>query len=445
MARLTVAIAGRPNTGKSTLLNRIFGERKAITDPEPGTTRDRLYARTWWKGHELTLVDMGGFEPESKSPLHQEIRGQIETALAEANVILFLVDVQAGLIPADQETADLLRRFQKPVLLVANKVDSHQHESQALQFYELGMGDPILISAYHGRGLNELLDRIVEGLPPAEPSPEQPEVMKIAIVGRPNVGKSLLLNQLLGENRAIVDETPGTTRDALDSVLEYDGEPVVLIDTAGIRRRGRIEQGIEEHSIIRVLQAIERADIALLVTDATAGITAQDTHILGYIRQGCKGVAIIVNKWDLVEIKDEAEWVAAIRQRIRFMPHVPILFTSAKTGWGIESILPTARRIYTERIKRLPAAVLDSVVRDAVAIHPLMVSKGKKRLRFFQATQTGTNPPTFVFQVNDAKLVHFSYQRYLENKLRQSFGFQGTCLRLVFKNRGERGPNDQVH
>jgi len=439
MTSIIVAIAGRPNTGKSTLLNRLVGERKAITSLLPGTTRDRLYASTSWRGHELTLVDMGGFEAAPTSTLQQEMKGQIEVGLAEADMILFLVDAHDGVIPSDLETADVLRRSQKPVLLVVNKVDNSKYLDQLHQFYDLGMGDPIPISAYHGQGIEDLLNKTVEGLPPPLPPPEEPEeLMKVAIIGRPNAGKSMLLNTILGEKRAIVNEAPGTTRDALDTLLHYDSEKVLLIDTAGIRRRGRIQKGIEQHSVLRVLQAIERTDIALLVTDAVEGITAQDTHILGYVQEAHKGAAIIVNKWDLIEMKEEMKWAEAIRQRIKFMPHIPILFTSAKTGFGTEEILPTAQRIYAERLKRLPSALLDSVVTDAITAHPPLVAKGKKRLRLLRATQTGVNPPTFVFLVNDAKLVHFSYRRYLENKLRQSFGFQGTCLHLQFRSRGKK-------
>jgi GTP-binding protein len=434
MSRPIIAIAGRPNVGKSTLFNRLIGERKAIIEELPGTTRDRLYADTSWKGHELTLVDMGGFEPKPDSALQQRIRKQVEIAIAEADVILLLVDAQNGVLSADLEVADILRRSQKPVALVANKVDSPKHRNGVPQFYELGMGDPIPISAYHAKGVEELLDKVCGWLPFPSATQVEPELMKIAIVGRPNVGKSMLLNTILGEDRAIVDEVPGTTRDALDTIFHCNGERIVFVDTAGIRRQGRIKQGIEQYSLIRGLQAIERADVVLLLIDATEGITAQDTHVLGYIKQAYKGVVLVVNKWDIAVTRDEDWWTEAIRQKIRFMPYVPILFTSAKTGEGVKETLSAAKKIYQGRLKHLPPQLLNSLAEEAITAHPVS-RKGKRYLRIFQVTQTGVNPPTFVFIVNDAKLVHFSYQRYLENRLRQLFDFQGTPLRLLFKNR----------
>jgi len=437
MTRPIVAIVGRPNVGKSTLFNRLLGERRAIVDDLPGTTRDRIYADASWGGRELTLVDSGGLEPKPESSLRQKVKEQVEIAIAEADLILFLVDAREGVMPADEEIVDILRRTQKPIVLVVNKVDSPKQQSEVLQFYELGIGEPIPISAYHGKGIDELLEKAMAYLPPLPPVSVEPELMKIAIVGRPNVGKSLLLNTLLGEERLIVHELPGTTRDAIDTVFRYDGEDVVLIDTAGIRRRGRIEPGIERYSLERTWQAIERADVALLLTDAVEGITAQDVHILGYIQQAYKGAILIVNKWDLVEVKDATLWTEVIRQRAKFMPYIEILFLSAKTGYGVEKVLPTAKRIYEERLKHLPAPLLNSMVKEVVAAH-LPPQKGGKRLKILNAMQTGVNPPTFVFFVNDAKLAHFSYRRYLENKLRQFFGFQGTPLRLLFKSRGER-------
>ena len=437
MSKPIVAIVGRPNVGKSTLFNRLLGERRAIIEDLPGTTRDRIYADISWEGRELTIVDSGGLEPEPGSTIRQKVKEQVETAIAEADSILFLVDVQEGLMPADEEIVDILRRSQKPVVLAVNKVDSSKQQSEVLQFYELGIGEPIPISAYHGRGIDELLEKATACLPPLPPVPVEPELMKIAIVGRPNVGKSLLANTLLGEERLIVHEIPGTTRDSIDTVFRYDGESVVLIDTAGIRRRGRIEPGIERYSLVRTLGAIDRADVALLLIDAVEGITAQDMHILGYIQQAYKGAILIVNKWDLVEVRDVTLWTEVIRQRAKFMPYLEILFISAKTGYGVEKVLPAAKRIYEERLKHLPTPLLESVVKEAVAAH-LPPRKGGKRLKILNVTQTGVNPPIFVFLVNDAKLAHFSYRRYLENKLRQFFGFQGTPLRLLFKSRGEK-------
>lgn len=437
MSKPIVAIVGRPNVGKSTLFNRLLGERRAIIEDLPGTTRDRIYADISWERRELTIVDSGGLEPEPGSTIRQKVKEQVETAIAEADSILFLVDVQEGLMPVDEEIVDILRRSQKPVVLAVNKVDSSKQQSEVLQFYELGIGEPIPISAYHGRGIDELLEKATAGLPPLPPVPVEPELMKIAIVGRPNVGKSLLANTLLGEERLIVHEIPGTTRDSIDTVFRYDGESVVLIDTAGIRRRGRIEPGIERYSLVRTLGAIDRADVALLLIDAVEGITAQDMHILGYIQQAYKGAILIVNKWDLVEVRDVTLWTEVIRQRAKFMPYLEILFISAKTGYGVEKVLPAAKRIYEERLKHLPTPLLESVVKEAVAAH-LPPKKGGKHMKILNVTQTGVNPPIFVFLVNDAKLAHFSYRRYLENKLRQFFGFQGTPLRLLFKSRGEK-------
>lgn len=437
MSKPIVAIVGRPNVGKSTLFNRLLGERRAIIEDLPGTTRDRIYADISWEGRELTIVDSGGLEPEPGSTIRQKVKEQVETAIAEADSILFLVDVQEGLMPVDEEIVDILRRSQKPVVLAVNKVDSSKQQSEVLQFYELGIGEPIPISAYHGRGIDELLEKATACLPPLPPVPVEPELMKIAIVGRPNVGKSLLANTLLGEERLIVHEIPGTTRDSIDTVFRYDGESVVLIDTAGIRRRGRIEPGIERYSLVRTLGAIDRADVALLLIDAVEGITAQDMHILGYIQQAYKGAILIVNKWDLVEVRDVTLWTEVIRQRAKFMPYLEILFISAKTGYGVEKVLPAAKRIYEERLKHLPTPLLESVVKEAVAAH-LPPKKGGKHMKILNVTQTGVNPPIFVFLVNDAKLAHFSYRRYLENKLRQFFGFQGTPLRLLFKSRGEK-------
>ena len=436
MTKPIIAIVGRPNVGKSTLFNRILAQRMAIVEDLPGTTRDRIYANTSWREHELTLVDTGGLESKPGSTIRQKVREQVELAIAEADLLLFIVDAQEGVMPPDQEIAEMLFRTDKPVMLVVNKVDNPKQENEVAEFYQLGIGEPIPISAYHGRGIDDLLDRVISCLPPPQPSPKEPEMMKVAIVGRPNVGKSMLLNSILMEERAIVDDIPGTTRDAIDTFFHYNGEGVVLIDTAGIRRRGKIEPGIEQYSLLRALRAIDRADVALLVTDACEGITAQDTHILGYIHQACKGIALIVNKWDLAEIKDTAQWIEAIRQKVRFMPYAPILFTSAKTGYGVKKVLPIAKRIYEERLKRIPAATLNSTIKEAVIHNPL--SKGGQRLNIFSVTQTGVNPPTFIFLVNDAKLVHFSYQRYLENRLRHTFGFEGTPLRLLFKGESER-------
>ncbi len=436
MSKPIVAIIGRQNVGKSTLLNRVAGERIAIVEDLPGTTRDRILVSVLWQGTEFTMVDTGGLEAKPQSTVAQGVREQVEVAIAEADVIIFMVDVRDGVIPLDLEIADMLRQASKPLLLVANKADNAKLENEAVEFYELGLGEPLPISAHHGRGTAELLDRIITWLPVPSLVEAEPEVLKVAIVGRPNVGKSMLLNALLDEERAIVDDTPGTTRDAIDTLFDFQGQSVLLIDTSGIRRRGRLGVGVERYSVIRALRAIDRADIALLVIDATEPFTAQDMHIAGYIQQAVKGVVLVVNKWDLVADKNITEWNRYIRSQLKFMPYAPVLYTSAKFGQGVDRIMPQVCQVYQERLKRLPTAVVNGVVQQVVAAHNLPRSGGK-RLKILYATQAEVNPPTFVFFVNDAKLIHFSYKRYLENKLRQSFGFVGTPLRLVFKIRGE--------
>jgi len=436
MSKPIVAIVGRPNAGKSTILNRIAGKPLAIVEDIPGTTRDRIFAEVTWQGRDFTLVDTGGLELAPDSTVTKGIRTQIDTAISEADVILSLVDVNDGITPADLDIADMLRRVNKPVLLVANKADNARLENQAVEFYGLGLGEPVPVAAHHGRGIAELLDRVVALLPAPEPAGAGVEAMKIAIVGRPNVGKSLLLNRLVGGERTIVDDTPGTTRDAIDTLFDFNGQSVLLIDTAGIRRRGRVKAGVEKYSVIRTLRAIDRADVALLVLDATEMATTQDMHIAGYIQQAAKGIVLIVNKWDLVENKDRAEWSKHIKSYFKFVPYAPILYTSAKTGQGVDKIIPQVSRIYRERLKRLPTSTINSVIQQAVASHTRPRNR-RKQLKIFYATQAEVNPPTFVFFTNDASLVHFSYQRYLENKLRQTFGFDGTPLRMTFKTRGE--------
>jgi len=431
-----VAIIGRQNVGKSTLLNRLAGRQIAITADLPGTTRDRVVANVTWQGIEFTMVDTGGLEPEPQTDMAQAVKGQVGVAVAEADIVVFLVDVRNGVTPFDREISNMLRQAGKPVLLVANKADNAGLETEVVEFFELGLGEPMAISAQHGRGTAELLDSIIALLPEAPPVPAEPAIMKVAIVGRPNVGKSQLLNVLLGEERAIVDDTPGTTRDALDTILDFQGQSVLLIDTAGIRRRGRVEGGVERYSVVRALQAIDRADIALLVLDATEPLTAQDLHIAGYIHQAVKGIVLIVNKWDLVAEQDIAEWSRGIRSQLKFMPYAPVLYTSAKFGQGIDKIMPQVCQVYQERLKRIPTASVNSIVRQAVAAHGPS-RHGGQQLKILYVTQAEVNPPTFVFFVNDAGLIHFSYRRYLENKLRESYGFVGTPLNLVFKTRGE--------
>jgi GTP-binding protein len=364
------------------------------------------------------------------------VRAQVEVAIAEADIIIFLVDVKDGLVPSDLEIAEMLRSSSKPIVLAANKADNPRLETEAVEFYELGLGEPLAISAYHGRGTAELLDRLIPLLPPLSVAEAKTEIMKLAIVGKPNVGKSTLLNALLGEERAIVDEKPGTTHDAVDTKLDFNGQNVILIDTAGIRRRGRWGAGVERYSVIRALRAIDEADIALLVLDATELLTAQDKHVAGYIQEAAKGVVLVVNKWDLAGSESVIEYNRHIRSELKFMPYAPVLYISAKLGQGVDKVMPQAFAVYQERLKRLSTTLVNKVVQQAVAAHNLP-RKGTKQLKLLYATQAEVNPPTFVFFVNDPRLIHFSYQHYLENKLRQAFGFAGTPIRLVFKTRGE--------
>jgi GTP-binding protein len=432
-----VAIIGRQNVGKSTLLNRLAGQRVAIVADMPGTTRDRIFADVAWAGADFTLVDTGGLEIKPRTSIARGIKGQVEVAIAEADAIIFMVNIRDGVLPADLEIAGMLRRASKPVVLAANKADSPKFESGAAEFYQLGLDEPFVISAHHGRGTAELLDKIISLLPAPPAVEAEAEMLKLAIVGRPNVGKSTLLNALLGEERAIVDDAPGTTHDAVNTLLDFNGQNVLLIDTAGIRRRGRWGAGVERYGIIRALRAIDRADVVLLVLDAAEMVTAQDKHIAGYVQEAAKGVVLVVNKWDLVDSKDIAEYNRHIRSQLRFVSHAPIVYTSALLGQEVDRVVPEAFGVYQERLKRMPTTVVNSLVQEAVAAHhPPRVSG--RQLKILYATQAEVNPPTFVFFVNEAKLMSVSYQRYLENKLRRAFGFNGTPLRFIFKKRGKQ-------
>ncbi len=431
-----VAIIGRQNVGKSTLLNRLAGRRIAIVADQPGTTRDRILASVSWQGTEFNVVDTGGLEPRPGSSMARAVNEQVKIAIDGADILVFLVDAKDGVTATDLEITDLLRHSGKPVLLVANKADNERLEAEVIEFFALGLGEPLAVSAHHGRGISELLDRVILLLPPTPPPVAEPEIMKLAIVGRPNVGKSMLLNAVLGEGRAVVSDIPGTTRDAIDTPLDFGGQSVLLIDTAGIGRRGQWGAGIGRYSVFRALRAIDRADVALLMLDATELVTAQDRHIAGYIQQAVKGVVLLVNKWDLAMGLTKAECGRFVRERLKFVAYAPLLFISARLGWGVDRVLTQACQVYQERLKRIGTAELNSLVQQVVARHNPPRS-GRRQLKFLYATQAEVNPPTFVFFVNDSKLVHFSYQRYLENKLRRSFGFAGTPLRLVFRTRGE--------
>ena len=432
-----VAIVGRPNVGKSSLFNRMVAERIAIVADEPGTTRDRVTAYVTRDDRTLALIDTGGLILGEEQGMVGAIRDQVSVALSEADVLVFVVDVNAGLLPADEEVADLLRRVSKPIVLIANKADNMQRERLAAEFYELGIGDPVIVSAQHGRGMNELWDGIMAALPEPEAPPPVPQgAIPVAIVGRPNVGKSSLLNAILGQERAMVRDEPGTTRDAIDTLFEYENRKYLLIDTAGMRRRGHIERGVERFSVARAMQAIERADVAVLVVDATEYLTAQDLHVAGFVQQAHKGLALVINKWDLAQEEeiDRAEVEQLIRGRLKFFPSMPILFTSALRGRGVRAVLDVVAQIQMERMTRVTTAQLNRALIDALAEHP-PPSSGRRRLQIYYATQAEVNPPTFVFFANYPMLIHFSYRRYLENVLRRKFGFEGTSIRLIFRGR----------
>lgn len=446
-----VALVGRPNVGKSTLFNRLVGERMAVTDEIPGTTRDRIQSETEWHGIEFNIVDTGGIEvyqpkgTRDLAPLAEgsvdfvpQIKAQALMAVEEADVIVMLVDGGHGITAADEEIAEILRRTNKPVVVAANKADNFDVAEDAVEFYGLGLGTVVPISAIHSFGVGDLLDAVVEGLKssfvPNEADEEEDEILKIAIVGRPNVGKSTLLNNLLGEERAIVSPIAGTTRDAIDTTIIYHGAPVTLIDTAGIRKRGKVERGVEQFSVLRTMKAIERCDVALLLIDATEGVTEQDEHIAGYIIDAYKSVVLVINKWDAIE-KDSytmLEFEKQLKEKFHFISYAPSIFISAETSQRIHQVLETAQRVWEARFFRVPTADVNRLLRDAVQHHPPPAS-GTRRLKFYFGSQVSVDPPLFLFHVNDKKLVHFSYRRYLENQIRAEYVFEGTPLRVSFR------------
>ena len=434
-----VTIVGRPNVGKSTLFNRLTTSRAAIVSEVPGTTRDRLLGDVEWAGRHITVVDTGGLEPRPQDPLREQVKAQVEAGVAEADLIILLLDVMDGLTASDEDIAGWLRRSQKPLVVAVNKVDNEEREVSVLEFHALGLGEPMPVSAYHNRGVFDMMERVVSLLPDDDPEPdeESDDAMKLAIIGRTNVGKSMLDNAILGQDRSIVSEIPGTTRDALDTRFSYRGSPVVLIDTAGLRRPGKVERGIEYYSVLRAMRAVQRSDIALLVLDATELGTAQDVHISGHAWDGYKGLIVVINKWDLVPETEGTERelaVQAVRERLHFMPYVPICFTSALTGMGIEDLMNLAMSVYQERLLRVPPRILHHALMDALANHMPPSRKGHRP--WFEAVrQVDVNPPTFVFAVANPQLVHFSYGRYLENRFRSAFGYTHTHLRLVFRER----------
>ena len=431
-----VAIVGRPNVGKSALFNRLTRTRRALVEEVAGTTRDRNYGFVEWRGRYVRLVDTGGVEGAEADPFSPLIRTQVLSAIDEADLTVFVVDAAEGVTAADEAIVDLLRRSKRPVLLVANKSDRRGARTNEADLYALGLGDPMLISAYHGMGIGDLLDRMLEMVPEAE-RPEETPRLRIAVVGRPNVGKSSLVNAILGQPRTIVSDVPGTTRDAIDTPFEYEGNSMLLVDTAGIRRRGKIERGVERHSVQVAEHAISRADVVFLVIDQGEATVAQDTHIAGLIAESGKGLIIVVNKWDLAEFPDERHTFARrIDMRYKFVPWAPVQFTSALQGEGIHDLLELAVHIDQVRRRRVQTSELNLVMQRALSEHGPSAVHGK-RLKVMYATQAEVQPPTFVFFVNDPELLHFSYRRYIENRLRETFGFEGTAIRLRFRRRSE--------
>jgi GTP-binding protein len=426
-----VAIVGRTNVGKSTLLNRLAGRRIAVVADLPGTTRDRVFAVVSWQGRELTAVDTGGWQIKPQASLEQKVKQQVEAAIARADVIIFLVDAKDGASGADEEIADVLRATDKPVILAVNKVDSAKQANQVADFYRLGMGEPMAISAHHNLGIDDLMSAVLASLPPQPVGIIERGEGKLAIVGRPNVGKSTLLNALLREERAIVNESPGTTRDALDAMIRWGDKEMLLVDTAGIKRRGRVNAGVDYYSLLRALQAINRCDVALLLIDAGEFITAQDMHIAGYIIEVGRGMVLVVNKWDLVPREQRQEFKRSLERRFRFASYTPIIYVSAKLRQRVNGILPLAWEIWQEREKRLLQSEVDELVKQAIGSYP-PPRTGSRRLRIARAYQDESQPATFILQVNDPGLVHFSYQRYLQNRLRRGFGFRGVPLKLIF-------------
>ncbi len=442
-----VALVGRPNVGKSTLFNRIIGQRLAVVSEIPGTTRDRLYREGEWTGATFLLVDTGGIEiteGRHTQPLSEDserflpmIRQQASIAIQDADIIVQVVDGQAGITAADKEVADILRRSQKPVIVAANKLESRKLWDQAYEFYELGLGAVYAISALHGMGTGDLLDAIIEAIPLVDEE-EEDDSIKVAILGRPNVGKSTLLNQMLGEERAIVSPIPGTTRDAIDTRLMSLDHEFTLIDTAGIRRRGKIDPGVEKYSVLRAIKALQRADVALLLIDASEGITSQDTHIAGMLADEMASVVVLVNKWDAVE-KDAYtinSYTDDIRSALNFLPYVPLMFISAKTGQRVNKILYSVIEVNEARYRRISTGQMNRLMRDAIGRHP-PPQQGGIRVKFLYTTQAGVDPPTFIFFVSKPEWVHFSYRRYLENRIRELYPFPGTPIRIIFRARSE--------
>ncbi|EJW18121.1 ribosome biogenesis GTPase Der [Paenibacillus alvei] len=438
MAKPIVAIVGRPNVGKSTIFNRIIGDRLAIVEDKPGVTRDRIYGTGEWNGKPFNIIDTGGIEVYGEDEMLRSIRVQAELAIEEADVIVFMCEAKSGVTQADEEVAQMLFRSGKPIVLAVNKVDNMSRMDDIYEFYSLGFGDPVPISGSHGTGIGDLLDEVVNNLPDLSDEEYGEDVIKVALIGRPNVGKSSLVNAILGEERVIVSDVAGTTRDAIDTPFEKDDQRFVLIDTAGMRKRGKVYETTEKYSVMRSMKAIERADVVLVVINGEEGIIEQDKHIAGYAHEAGKAVLFVVNKWDVVDKDDKTmhQFETKIRDHFLFMTYAPIVFLSAKTKQRLHKLLPVVQHVAQQHAKRIPTHLLNDVVTDAVAYNPPPTDKGR-RLRINYATQVAVKPPTIVVFVNDPELMHFSYERYLENRIRAAFDFEGTPIRIFTRRKSD--------
>ncbi|WP_312651196.1 ribosome biogenesis GTPase Der [Aminipila sp.] len=439
MSKPLVAVVGRPNVGKSTFFNRVVGRRVSIVEDTPGVTRDRIYAEAEWCGTHFALIDTGGIEPNTSDVILSQMREQAEIAMETSDIILFMVDGKDGLTHADTEVAGMLRRTGKPVLVVANKIDNPKNPPDHFyDFYELGLGEVLPISSANMLGLGEVLDKIVESFPEGQRDDDE-DITKIAVIGKPNVGKSSIINKLVGENRVIVSNIAGTTRDSIDTPFEWDGEEFILIDTAGIRRKSKVTENIERYSVIRAVAAIERCDVCLLMIDAVEGITEQDKKIAGVAHEAGKGIMVVVNKWDLIEKDNHTmkNFEKEIAKELPFMSYAPMVFISVLTGQRVDNVMSMAKNVAETRAMRVPTGQLNSLIADATMLQPPPSDKGK-HLKIYYATQVGVKPPLFSFQINKRDLMHFSYARYLENRIRDAYGFKGTSLKFVFREKGEK-------